>query len=72
MPCTMPRSVTVMPSGTLVSAMMWSMRVGDAAQVLAERTHVDIDDAANLVVVHFGGRLDARDGADRVQRAVES
>ena len=40
---------------------------GDAAEVLAERADVDVDDAAELVVIDFGGRLDAVDAGDRVE-----
>ncbi len=67
MPCTMPRSVTLRPSGTFVCAMIPSIDVGDPAEVFVERAHVDIDGAAQLVVIHFGGRFDAVDGADVIE-----
>ena len=40
---------------------------GNAAEVFAEGLHVDIDYAPQLVVIHFGGRLDARDARDGVE-----
>ena len=45
--------------------------VGDpiryAAQILAVGTHPDIERAANLVMVHFGGGLNRGNAADHIQ-----
>ena len=41
--------------------------IRDRAQILAERPHVDIDRAADLIVIDFGGAFDALDAADHVE-----
>ena len=67
MPCTMPRSVTSRPSGTLVSAMMPSMAVAILPKSSPKRADIDVDSTAQFIVVHFRGRCDARDVADHIE-----
>ena len=58
MPSTEPRILTRMFAGTLRVCDDLVDLVGKAAEVLARWRDIDVDDAAELVVVDFGGRVD--------------
>jgi hypothetical protein len=62
----MPRRVTCSPRafGLRDDAVD---RGGDLAEILIERADIDIGGAAQAVVIHLGGRLNAGDVADGVQ-----
>src|SRR5207302_1338430 len=48
--------------------------IGDSSQALTQRANIDIEDTADLVVVHFRGRFEAADTADHIKprRALQS
>ena len=48
-------------AGNFMPAISLSISVGDLAQVFAGRRDVDVGHALNLVMVHFGGRLDVHE-----------
>ena len=74
MPSTIPRTVTSTPAGSLVCAISVVDLIGDRAEAFVQRAHINIEHAADLVVIHFGGRFEARDVADHVEarRALQS
>ena len=48
-------------------ATILSIAVGTLPQILAARRDINVHDAAQLVMVHFGGRLNVADAADGVE-----
>ena len=68
MPCTMPRMLTRTPAGSFVCLMTSVDASGQRAEVFAGGIHVDVDDAADLVVIDFGRRRDRRHLRDRVEQ----
>ncbi len=64
----MPRSVTRMLEGSFASAMVCWIPVRSLAQILAHRSHVNVHNALDLIVVHLGRRLKIHQLHHRIER----
>ncbi len=63
----LPRTATLTLDGIFRCWIASSYEVRRSAQVLARRAGVDVELAANLIMVHFRWRLDALDAGDHIE-----